>query len=49
MRQFIFLELLKEINDNNTKDIDSLIVEANELLAIFVSSIKTMKKRNLKS
>jgi len=44
-----FLELLKEINDKNTKMIDSLIDEANELLAIFVASIKTAKKRNRKS
>jgi len=41
-----FLELLKEINDKNTKVTDSLIDEANELLAIFVASIKTTRKRN---
>ncbi len=44
-----FLELLKEINDKKIKVIDSLIDEANELLAIFVASIKTAKKRNSKN
>ena len=41
-----FLELLKEISNNNTKSIDVLINEANELLAIFVASIKTARKSN---
>ena len=41
-----FLELLKEINNYDLKFIDNLIDEANELLAIFVASIKTAKKRN---
>ena len=38
-----FLELLKEITNNNEDEINSLINEANELLAIFVASIKTAK------
>lgn len=43
-----FLELLKEIDKDDTRDIDNLLNEANELLAIFVSSIKTAKsKKNL--
>ena len=44
-----FLELLKEINDKNTKVMDSLIDEASELLAICVASIKTARKRNSKN
>ena len=41
-----FLELLKEMNNCDLKLIDNLINEANELLAIFVASIKTARKRN---
>ena len=42
-----FLELLKEINNYDLKFIDNLIDEANELLAIFVASIKTARKRKI--
>ena len=38
-----FLELLKEITNNCEEEINSLIIKANELLAIFVASIKTAK------
>ena len=41
-----FLELVKEINDKDTDDIEILIKEANELLAIIVSSIITARKHN---
>ena len=40
-----FLELLKEISNNSEDEITSLISEANELLAIFVASIKTAKSK----
>ncbi len=44
-----FLELLLEVNEEKFKSkIEELIKEGNELLAIFVSSIKT-SKQNLKS
>ena len=38
-----FLELLQEIDDNHTKILESLLAEANELLSIFVASIKTAR------
>ena len=41
-----FLELLKEIDNNNTNDIENLIAEANELLSIIVASIKTARSKN---
>ena len=41
-----FLELLKEIDNNNTNDIENLIAEANELLSIIVVSIKTARSKN---
>ena len=41
-----FLELVKEIYDKDTDDIEILIKEANELLAIIVSSIITARKNN---
>ena len=41
-----FLELLKEIDNNNTNDIENLIAEANELLSIIVASIKTAISKN---
>ena len=40
-----FLELLKEIINNDHQKIDILINEANELLSIFVASIKTAKSK----
>jgi len=43
-----WLELLKEMNITNDLSVNELLKEANELVSIFVSSIKTTK-RNLKS
>lgn len=40
-----WLELFIEISEVNHKEINRLILEANELLAITVSSIKTTRKR----
>jgi four helix bundle protein len=40
-----FLELLKEITNNSEDEINSLLEEANELLSIFVASIKTAKSK----
>ena len=40
-----FLEVLLEVNEDNHNEIKRLLGEANELLSIFVSSIKTIKKR----
>ncbi|GGG40450.1 four helix bundle protein [Dokdonia pacifica] len=40
-----WLEVLKEVSDVNPEEITRLISEANELLAITVSSIKTVRKR----
>ena len=40
-----FLELIKEVNSENSETISKLLSEANELLAIFVASIKTVRKR----
>jgi four helix bundle protein len=43
-----FLELLLEISDKERDEMRRLHNEANELLAITVASIKTMRNRNLK-
>lgn len=43
-----WLELIKEMNISNDLSLDKLIKEADELVAIFVASIKTTKS-NLKS
>ena len=40
-----WLELFIEISEVNHKEINRLILEANELLAITVASIKTTRKR----
>lgn len=40
-----WLEILLEINIENTSEIESLIKECNELVAITVSSIKTARKK----
>ena len=39
-----FLELLNETSKTNNSEIESLIVEANEILSIIVASIKTARK-----
>ena len=44
-----FLELFLEISDKETNELKRLHREANELLAIVVASIKTMRNRNRKS
>ncbi len=41
-----WLELFKEILDKNHDEIDRLIKEGNELLAITIASIKTARKNN---
>ena len=41
-----FLELLKEIDGQFSKNLDRLIKEGNELTAIVVTSIKTAKRNN---
>ncbi|QQX76135.1 four helix bundle protein [Aequorivita iocasae] len=40
-----WLEILLEINSNNTETIKKLIDESDELVAITVASIKTARKR----
>lgn len=40
-----FLELLKEISTKEPENINYLIKEGSELLAIFISSINTMKRK----
>jgi four helix bundle protein len=42
-----FLELLKEFETKNTSEIERLLLEANELLSIFVASIKTARNNQL--
>jgi len=45
-----FLELIDYIdNGRNKENIKKLRIEANELLSIYVASIKTVKSKNLKS
>jgi len=45
-----FLDLINHVDKgNNAKKIDELRKEANELLSIYVASIKTLKSKNLKS
>lgn len=44
-----FLELLLEVNHDFKAVIDPLRKEGNELLAIFVASIKTIRNRTIKS
>ena len=41
-----WLELLSKAQDNHKQTIDSIWKEANELLVIMVSSIKTTRKNN---
>lgn len=43
-----FLELLSEIDKKNNSLFQPYIKEANELLSIFVASIKTIKNKTLK-
>lgn len=40
----LWLELLKELNISDETRVDDLISESNEIVAIIVSSIKTVKK-----
>ncbi len=40
-----FLELLKELDSENSETINKLLTEANELLAIYIASIKTTRER----
>jgi four helix bundle protein len=40
-----WLELVKELNLIKNKDFSDLSKEVNELISIFVSSVKTIKKR----
>lgn len=40
-----WLELITDLNLINNKDLSGLLLEANELTAIFVSSVKTVKNR----
>lgn len=40
-----FLELLKDVSGDKTKQIEKLYAEANEILSIVVALIKTMKNR----
>lgn len=45
-----WLEFIKELKINcNNEELDLLISEANELVAIFSSAIKTIKNRSLKN
>jgi len=44
-----WLELFQEVSDTNDKDIKSLINEANEILSIIVTSIKTARKNRMKN
>jgi len=39
------LEILNEVSDVNPKEIERVLAEANELLAITVASIKTIRKK----
>lgn len=41
-----FLEIFMKINDSNQKELKKLHNEANELVSIVVSSIKTARNRN---
>jgi len=41
-----WLEFLLEISNNSAHEIEILITEANELVAITVASIKTVRKRS---
>ena len=41
-----FLELLLEVNDKEHNEIKRLHAEGNELLAIVVASIKTMRLKS---
>lgn len=43
-----FLEMLEEFNSGKTTEIQTLVKEANELLAITVKSIKTTRANNQK-
>lgn len=43
-----FLEMLEEFNSGKTTEIQTLVREANELLAITVKSIKTTRANNPK-
>ena len=45
-----FLELIEYVdNGSNKRQIEKLLIEANELLSIFVASIKTIKSKSQKS
>jgi len=44
-----FLELLQHFNENFKNQLDTLIREANELLAITVTSIRTIRSKSKKS
>lgn len=43
-----FLDLVKEINGGKIEIINPIEKEANELLAIYVASIKTLRLKNVK-
>jgi len=43
-----WLELLQETNSANGREIETLIKETDELTAIFVASIKTVKSKLIK-
>ena len=42
------LKILQKLNDSNSKSKSKLINECNELISIFVSSIKTLDKSKIK-
>ena len=44
-----WLELIKEMNILKESMVDALLKESNEIIAIIVSSIKTVKRKNPKS
>lgn len=44
-----FLELFSQITDREKEEINRLHKEANEILSIIVSSIKTIKSRKTKN
>ena len=41
-----FLEMFKQVSNENHTEINRLLKEGNELLSIFVASIKTIRNRN---
>jgi four helix bundle protein len=44
-----FLELIKELDTNNKEILDKCIKEGNELVAIFVASLKTARANSVKN